>query len=79
VTCFPGQEVYTECLVSRQPCDIATVGPLEEPFKDRILQWVNEEAEFDGPEGLASFTRITIGDVKPHIVKEVSPHPFVRN
>eukprot|EP00884_Botryococcus_braunii_P005311 jgi/Botrbrau1/14781/Bobra.0284s0014.2 len=66
-----GQEVYTECLVSRQPCDTATVGPLEEPFKDRILQWVNEEAMLDGPEGLASFTRITIGDVKPHIVKEI--------
>jgi hypothetical protein len=48
---------------------------MEEPFKERIEKWVKEESTLDGMGNPASFSRITIGDVKPHIVKEVCP-PF---
>jgi hypothetical protein len=73
------QEVYTECLVHRSPGDASTLSKMEEPFREIVEGWVcEEESGAANPSGsqpcqLTSFTRVTIGDLKPHLLEEVWP------
>jgi hypothetical protein len=71
------QEVYTECLVHRSPGDASTLSKMEEPFREIVGGWVREEesgaTNLSGSQRcqLTSFTRVTIGDLKPHLLGEV--------
>lgn len=71
------QEVYTECLVRRSLGDASTLSKGEEPFRDIVGGWIrDEESGPRSPSGsracdAASFTRVTIADLKPHLLEEV--------
>ncbi len=68
------QDVYAEDLVHRSPGDASTLTAIESAFQPLTQAWVAAEVDADAvEEGIGnSFTRVTIGQLKPTILRQIA-------